>query len=201
MQEHQTDTNEVVEHWEQADLVSRPKWPKVIGIISIVWGSLGLFCGGLGLVGLPFSEKLSSMALQNGEPAPYGSVATGTDYAITGIGFCLALLLLFAGIACVSYRPLTRMMHLLYGGISIPLVVWSFLNQQHKLELNKQWAEQYPDNPVAQTMLGQGGQTGEIIGLVLLIVLGFGVPVFYLLWFGVIKTKPEQITGGDEGVY
>lgn len=119
MDEYETDIageTEVSEHWEQADQLTRPKWPKVIGILSIVWGSLGLFCGGVGMAMLPFSAKLSGMALKNGEPTPYGSIPTITDYTITGIGFGLALLLLFAGIACVSYRPTTRVMHLVYAG-------------------------------------------------------------------------------------
>jgi hypothetical protein len=50
-------------------------------------------------------------------------------------------------------------------------------------------------------MQGQGAAAGQLVGLVLLILLGFGVPLFYLIWFGLLKTKPEQITGGDEGVY
>jgi len=201
-QEHEHETS-AVEQWETVEIQTRPRWPKVIGIISIVWGSLGLVCGGLGLVMLPFSEKLSGMALKNGEPTPYGNIPTITDYSLAGIGFGLALLLLFAGIACVSYRPTTRVMHLLYGIISIPVVVWSFLNQQHKMELNTQWAKDFPDNPIAQGLnSGSGGAAiGPIIGLIFLIVLGFGVPLFYLIWFGLVKTKPEQVTGGDEGVY
>jgi hypothetical protein len=192
-----------VDQWESIEMINRPRWPKVIGILSIIWGGIGTVCGGLGMLVLPFSSQLSGMALQNGEPTPYGNVPTATDYTIGAIGFGLAVLLVFAGISCVSYRPVTRMMHLLYGLLSIPIVVWSYLNQQHKLELNMQWAKEFPDNPIAQSYNGGGGGAaiGQVIGLVVLIVLGFGVPLFYLIWFGLIKTKPEQITGGDEGVY
>ncbi len=194
---------EPTERWEPAETLSRPRWPKVIGIISIIWGSLGMVCGGLGLVILPFSPKLSGLALQNGEPTPYGNIPTITDYSIAAIGLCLAVLLLFAGIACVSHRPVTRRMHLAYGLLSIPVVVWSYLNQQGKLALNLQWAKEYPDNPLAQGFNGQapGAAIGQTVGLVVLIVLGFGIPLFYLVWFGLVKTRPEQVTGGDEGVY
>lgn len=200
---HEMEQTAPTEQWEPADLLDRPRWPKVIGIISIVWGALGLVCGGLGMLVLPFSPKLMGLALENGEPTPYGNVPTVTDYSIGAIGLGLAVLLLLAGIACVSYRPVTRAMHLIYGLISIPLVAWSYLNQQHKLGLNLQWAKEYPDNSLAQGFAGQGSGAaiGQTIGLVLLIVLGFGVPLFYLIWFGLIKTKPDQITGGDEGVY
>lgn len=203
MNEHDHEST-AVEQWETVEIQTRPKWPKVIGIISIIWGSLGLVCGGLGLVALPFSSKLIEAALEDGQPVPYGMVATGTDYALAGIGFVLALLLLFAGIACVSHRPVTRKMHLAYALIAIPVVVWQYLNQQHKSELNIQWAKEFPDSPMAQGMdpaQNPGAGAGQLIGLVMLIVLGFGVPLFYLIWFGLIKTKPEQITGGEEGVY
>ncbi|MCA9276714.1 MAG: hypothetical protein KDA29_11860 [Phycisphaerales bacterium] len=204
--EHDHDVNAegtAVDQWEAIDVVQRPKWPKVIGIISIIWGSLGLVCGGLGMAMLPLSPSFIKGAMTNGEPIPYGMVPSVTDYIIGGIGFLLALLLLFAGIACVSYRPVTRMMHLLYGVTSIPVVVWSYMNQLHKADLNGQWAKEFPDNPMAPNLdpSNAAAGIGQMIGLVLLIVLGFGVPIFYLIWFGLIKTKTEQITGGDEGVY
>jgi len=192
------------EQWESVEVRQRPLWPKVIGIISIIWGSLGLICGGFGLVALPFSDKFVSAILENGEPTPYGMVPTATDYSIAGFGFLLAVLLLFAGITCVSYRPVTRKMHLLYGLISIPITLWSYMNQQHKAELNLQWAKEFPNSPLAESLdpaQNPAAGVGQIVGLALLIVLGFGVPLLYLIWFGLVKTKPEQITGGDEGVF
>lgn len=201
MNEHETSP---VEQWETIEIQTRPRWPKVIGIISIVWGSLGLVCGGLGLIALPFSSKFVGMALKDGEPVPYGMVPSGSDYAIATIGLGMTLLLLFAGIACVSYRPITRMMHIAYAMLGIPLVVWQYLNQLHKQELNAQWAKEFPDSAMAPgfAQSASGSATpSQLIGLVLLIVLGFGIPLFYLIWFGLVKTKPEQITGGDISVY
>lgn len=193
-----------VDQWETLEIQNRPRWPKVVGIISIVWGSLGLVCGGLGLVATPFMPKILAASLEDGQPVPYGLVPTATDYAIGGLSLGLAVLLLFAGIACVSYRPVTRAMHLLYAGVSIPAVVWGYMNQMHKAELNAQWAREFPDSPMAsgfdQSSAG-AGMMGQVFGLALLIVLGMGFPLFYLIWFGLIKTKPEQVTGGDEGVY
>ena len=201
--EHEQEST-AVDQWEQIEIQDRPRWPKVIGVISIVWGSLGLVCGGLGLIATPFTPMMMDAALEDGQPTPYGMVPTATDYAIGGLGVGLAILLLFAGIACVSYRPVTRVMHLLYAAASIPVVVWGYMNQTHKADLNAQWAKEFPDSPLApgfeQSATGAAA-TGQLIGLAVLIVLGMGVPLFYLIWFGLVKTKPEQITGGDEGVY
>jgi hypothetical protein len=194
--------NEPTEHWEPVDLQERPKWPKVIGIISIVFGALGLTCGGIGLVAAPLSAGLMENALE-GDPLPYGMEFTGVDYAIGGVGLVMSVVLLIAGITAVTRRPLTRSLHLIYGACGIPLNVWSMLNQMGKQELNQQWAQEFPNNPMAANMSGNGpgAMIGQVIALVLMLVLGFGVPIFYLIWFGLVKTKPEQITGGDEGVY
>jgi len=192
------------EQWEPDELMNpRPKWPKVIGVISIVLASLGLTCGGIAMVLAPMSGKFMNAALK-GDPMPYGMKFTGVDIAIGGIGLLLSVVLLFAGISAVTRRPITRPLHLTYALCAIPLNIWGALNQMGKQALNEQWAQDYPNNPMAQGMNGggaSGAQIGQIIGLVLLIVLGIGIPLFYLIWFGLVKTKPEQITGDEEGVY
>lgn len=40
-----------------------------------------------------------------------------------------------------------------------------------------------------------------MIGLVFMIVLGVLVPLFYLIWFGFVKTRREQYEGSGAGVY
>jgi len=200
------DENETTatEHWETDELMNpRPKWPKVIGIISIAFAAFGLTCGGLamvwaGLVAPGFMEQ----ALE-GDPYPDGMKLNAIDYAIGGSGFILALVLLFAGIACVTHRPSTRIMHLVYAGVSIPLNIVSYLNQMAKQESIQQWAQDYPNNPIAQSMdpSNAGAAVGQIIGLVFFMLLGIGVPLFYLIWFGLLKTKPIHITGDDDGIY
>lgn len=195
-------TQEPVSQWEEAELLQRPKWPKVVGVVSILLASFGLTCGGFGLIMAPLSGSLMSGAL-NGDPLPYGMEIHALDYAIGGFSLLLSVLLLFAGIAAVTYRPLTRVLHLSYAGVIIPLGIWSYLNQLAKQELNMQWAQEFPNNQMAQSFNGSGAGAaiGQIVGLVIFILLGVGLPLFYLIWFGLIKTKAEQITGGDEGVY
>lgn len=190
------------ETWEQTDTLVRPKWPKVVGIISIILGSLGLVCGGLMTVWGTVAPGFVETALaEDGIPVPDGMKMHLMDYVIMLISLGLSLLLLFAGIAAVSYRPTTRVMHLIYGGASIPLTVWSYIHQSAKQANIADWANAYPDNEIAQQIQAQSNGGGQLIGLVIMLLLGFGIPLFYLIWFGLIKTKPEQITGGDEGVY
>jgi len=190
------------EQWDDIATIDRPKWPKVIGIISIVLGGLGLVCGGLGLVMMPLAPSLMKGALE-GDPVPYGMVPTATDFIIAGVGVLLSVLLVFAGITAVSHRPATRVLHIAYALLSIPMSIWSYLNQLEKAELNAQWAKDFPDNQMAAGMdpANPAAAAGQLFGLVMLLVIGIGIPAFYLVWFGLIKTRPEQITGGDEGVY
>jgi len=201
MSEEQT---QATEQWEPDELMNpRPKWPKVIGVISIVLGALGLTCGGLGMVMVPFSSKMLEPMLE-GDPVPYGMQFTGLDIVVGLLGLLLSLLLLFAGITATTRRPITRPLHLTFAICSIPLNIWSALNQINKQALNEQWAQDFPNNPMAQGMSGSsnaGAQIGQVVGLVMLLIFGIGIPLFYLIWFGLLKTKPEQITGEEEGVY
>ncbi len=195
-------TQDGVSQWEPADLLERPKWPKVIGVLSILYAAFGLTCGSIGIAFASFTPSLIEGQL-DGDPVPDGMVMHSLDYLYAGVAISLAALLLVAGITAVTHRPMTRMLHLVYAGCSIPLTVLSYLNQTAKQASIQEWAEQYPNNPIAQSMSpgNMGATIGQTIGLVLLVGLGFGIPMFYLIWFGLLKTKPEQITGGDEGVY
>lgn len=204
MDEHQEQgESTAVDQWESIEVINRPRWPKVVGVFSIVWGGLGLCCLGLGTAWTAILPSMVESQL-NGDPMPSGFQMQIADWLIALVSFGLSLLLIFAGISALSYRPVTRLMHLVYGMVSIPLVVWSYIHNTAKQESIRIWAEQYPDNPIAQSMdpnANPGAAIGQVVGLVFLVVLGFGIPIFYLIWFGLIKTKPEQITGGDEGVY
>lgn len=134
---------------------------------------------------------------------PDGMKATGTDYILMGVGLVLTLLLLFGGIFCVTRNPICRFMILIWGVISIPLSLFGYVRQMDKQESIRQWAQQYPDSPLAQSMNNSGAtgaQIQEILGLVFTILLGVLVPAFFVIWFGIIKTKPEQMTGSAEPI-
>jgi len=161
-----------------------------------------LTCTGIGAVMLPLQSKFMEPLLE-GAPMPDGMKASGMDWALMGIGLALTLLLLFGGIFCVSRNPICRFMILTWGVVSIPLSLFGYVRQMEKQESIRVWAEQYPESPLAQQM-NAGGQTGqqigEIIGLVMTILLGVLVPAFFVIWFGLIKTKPAQMTGAEEAL-
>jgi len=189
-------------HETDMPFVPPPKWPKVIGVISIVLAGLGLVCGGFSAVGALMLPKIMEGPL-DGDPLPPTMQFGMIDYAVMGIGTILTVVLLFAGIMLVGRRPVARPMHLVYAVCSMPLTLINMVRQFDKQGAMAQWAQDYPDNPIAQGVNqgGQGQAIGEAVGLVIGLGLGLGIPLFYFVWFAAIKTKPEQITGSEEGVY
>jgi len=176
-------------------------WTKVVGVITILYAALGLTCGGIGAVFLPIQNNMMR-GLVDSAPVPDALRTGALDYAILGAGVLLALLLLFGGIMCTAGRPVSRWMCIVYALVTIPLSLANYLIQVGKRDALDEWAGRYPDTQLAEMLrLQQGGrEIGEIVGLVILLVFGILIPAFYLVWFGLVKTKPEMYTGGDEGV-
>jgi hypothetical protein len=170
-----------------------PRWPKVVGITSIVWASIGLACGVCGIGSLAFMPQLMKMAEQSmGEPYPAALNPPRSLLVLAAVGTLWTFLLLAAGIATVTRRPAGRPLHLLY---SIGSVLLAFVNTAFSLQYQNavaQWAAQNPGSKWAQT---QGG-VGNMIGIAFGLLLGLAWPAFCIVWFGFIKRKPEDMTGG-----
>ncbi|MEQ8770945.1 MAG: hypothetical protein RIB60_10615 [Phycisphaerales bacterium] len=173
-----------------------PKWPKVVGILSITFGSIAIFCGAIGMAMLPLQASFVEGAL-NGDPPPPTMVAGPIDFAIGGYGVLTNILLIVAGVMCVSYKPATRAAHLLYAPLSILGSIagtWYNWSKQAKVE---QWLQDYPDSDMAQALAQQQASAGvvNLVVLVVFVVLFMSWPTFCLVWFGISKTKPSDITG------
>ena len=184
------------------EYIAPPAWPKVVGIISIVWAALGLTCSGCGVVGLVMNSSMGPQMEQafrdQGETAPLPpsmQVTTG-QYAQVVVGVLMALLLLFAGITTLARSSTGRMLHLAYGALSLPLAAWSVYITMQQMAAMDQYVQDYPDS-----MFAAQHNPAIYIGMLAFgLVLGLAWPVFCLVWFGVIKTKPEQMTGSETSV-
>lgn len=187
---------------DEREFLPAPGWPTPVGIVSLVMAGLGLFCGGVGLVMMPVMGNMLKSQL-NGDPLPPTLVFGTADYAIGGVGLLCSVVLLAGGITLLGRRPVTRWLHLTYAGVAIPLNIWNMLRGFDKQAAATQWAQDFPNSPMAQQINagGPGQMIGPAIGLCLGVVLGIGFPLFVIIWFGLIKTRPEQITGTVEGVY
>ncbi len=163
-----------------------PAWPKVVGIISICWGGLGLFCAACGL--------LSPFLVKNFTPAEVGELPpqytpTPLMMGVTLFGMIMALVCITAGSLSVARNPVTKPMHIIYAVIAILLGMYSMYYQVQMQAGLHQWALDHPDSPIAQGINGPGQKAGQLFGMLFGAIIGFGYPLFLIIWFGLVKRK------------
>ncbi len=184
--------------WDEDEFAKLPGWPKVVGIISIVFSGLSLTCMGCGVVSMVAFLPMARNARPEGEPLPPSmdpsAVMQTLQFTQMGIGLLLTVLLLMAGIMTLSRKNAGRMLHLLYGGLSLPVAMFGVWIQLKAIAEMEQWLLDNPDSTLASSP--GSGTGGMMIGLGIGLVIGLAYPLFCLIWFGAIKTKHEQMTGG-----
>lgn len=171
-----------------------PGWPKVIGIISIVLGALGITCGFCGMLTSAFMPQfMSSMTSgQDSGPLPPNMQLDALMIGLYLLSVVGALLLLIAGITTTLRKPVGRALHLAYGVLGVISAIVSVVFQLNMHQRMMQFKADNPDSPYVQGY----GDSSLFIALGFIIVLGFVWPVFCLVWFGLIKRSPDDITGG-----
>ncbi|MFG0258689.1 MAG: hypothetical protein ACF8GE_12395 [Phycisphaerales bacterium JB043] len=184
---------------EIEEFVPKPGWIKPVGVISIIWGAIGLLLSLLGGVWIFVGPSLMQSAagnMQGGVPDVMLSINLPLAAAVV-VGLIWAVFLLISGIMLLVQSPLARTCFLIYalGGVVITLgSTWVNLDYQEQIA---QWIEANPDADFSQQA---GAQSGGMLGLVLGIVLGLAWPVFCMIWFGVIKNRPEHYTAGSSDI-
>src|SRR5689334_5975232 len=97
----------------------RRTWPTAIGVISIVWASLGLICNSCSAIQHAVPGLLSGLAPGGPQAAPQAGSPVMLGLAI--VGFFWSILLLVAGIRTLSRAPAGRALHLAWVAGAIPL--------------------------------------------------------------------------------
>lgn len=181
-------------------LAEPPMWPKVVGIISIIFASIGLLCGGCGLAMMPAIGKMMASSAQNFELPPiYQFSLVGLGLSLLGIAH--AGLLMGAGISTILRKPVGRKLHLIYAGLAFPMVLIGMLYQWKMHVDTTAWAQQAdPNNPFAQQALAPGAKIGAIVGFAFGLVLGLSWPIFTLIWFGLVKRDAASMGRSREVV-
>jgi hypothetical protein len=169
-----------------------PRWPSVVGGISIGWAALGLLCGGCGVLSpILMWTFLKSAEAQFG-PMPEVLRPDALQIALAGAGMLWAAVLLVAGIMLTLRKPASRPLHLVYaaGGVVLTAVA-SGAAVMHQLRI-AEWVAQNPDNKWAQ----QQNPTMSFVMLGVYVLLGLAWPLFCLVWFGLVKRTAADIAGG-----
>jgi hypothetical protein len=170
-----------------------PGWPKVVGIISIVWGGIGITCIGCGVAGALFAPSLIPRDQAAQMPPP---MMSPLQYLQMLLGVVMAILLIFAGVLTLRRNISGRYLHLAYAALSLPLFalsIWAGLQQQAAMD---QWAAQNPDSPMAKSMSGPQAQIGQVVGWAFGAAFGLLYPLFLFIWFGLIKRTPRSMGAG-----
>lgn len=170
--------------------IDRPKWPTVIGVISVSWAGLGLLCGVLGTVGFVFMRQpmfTEQMEKSMGSPMPDVMLPNTMQLVLMGVGTLWACVLLFAGIALVTRKQTGRMLHLLYAIVALALACAGLFLQARQMSALHAWVEANPGNKWAQTQSPVGQFLGACFGM----IMSLGYPTFLILWFGLGKGRQK----------
>jgi len=176
--------------------VDPPGWPKLVGILSIVFGGISVFCGGVQMALTPLNTAMIEPAL-NGAPTPPGYGFDPFALSLQGVSLLLNVLLIIAGIMLVNRKAPAKIAHLVYAVLFVPLVVFTGIHGAKVMEAQQQWAKDYPDNDFARG-LTQAGEMTQTIGIAVLftiLLISLAWPLFCLIWFGLVKTKHHHMTG------
>ena len=145
----------------------RPAWPVVIGVISIVWASLGLIC-------TPVSLAVNFVAPMRHRPLeffPHWYRLFLIPSALVAIG--MAVLLLAAGVQAIRRRPAGATLHLIYAVLGMVITVLSTV-----VNISLLAGLHLPGH------VGQKSITGVVaVGSVFGGALALAYPVFLLIWF------------------
>lgn len=194
---------------------SRPGWPTGLGIFSIVWGSLGLLCGGCATF-MTFAQgammemfsKMQAQGPQNpGAPTlPSGpfppelsaNVAQSLGAVLHPLG---GLILLIAGIMLCMRKPAARMMHLVYAVISVLGTVIGMVGVVMFASAFRAFEQANPDHEWAVFYKTVSNPNAMVLQSAIMSVISVLFPIFVLIWFLFIKKRPEDMTGANQDVY
>ncbi|MBL4591540.1 MAG: hypothetical protein JKY96_06225 [Phycisphaerales bacterium] len=172
----------------------KPAWPLVIGIIFILYASFGILGNGMGLVMMRFSTGMIQWQL-DGDPLP-PSMVLGPKMITVGLfGLGLSAYLLIAAILLTVRRPSARKHFIIYGVLALALTVIRLVNGLVDMASLDRWSQQYPDNQYAQSINMPYQSIMQVSALVVFVAFWLAVVLFVLIWFGRVKTDPNQITG------
>ena len=187
----------------------RPGWPKTVGILSIVFSSLVLVCGGAGLAMVPAMEGFFAGMMEsqlNGAPPPPTMPPTDAVFFANGVILLVRnAFLLIAGVMTLKRKGLGRTMHLIYALVGVLSAVFgSYASvrgtaaQQAEMEV---WLAENGDTDFGRQMQQQYDNQQQMQGPIQIatVVGGLSVslawPVFCMIWFGMVKRTEEDMGG------
>lgn len=180
-----------------------PQWPKVIGIISIIWGSFAVLCNVCGLLQGMFGNMMQGQG--GGQPgmpqfqAPPPTLAMLVTQVLSTL---IGVVLLIAGVMTLKRRPVGRPLHLGYAACSIvvglvgTVVSWDYT--QTMLQAMEQQMAADPKTAAQASQIMGMARMFSIFGIVIGVIISMAYPIFCLIWFGAVKKSAAELTLGAD---
>jgi len=171
-------------------------WPKVIGIIAIILGSLGILgaCGGaLSTASVDFLQEMLEEMAPPGQSSAFGSLEALREWKgplVVGhlLGMALAGLLLFVGIGLLKRRAGVVRLVLFWALAKIPFEIASSI---FNYIIQKPYLEETVEQSAATPGLSDFFQGAFAVGVLFSILMYSALPVFLLIWFRRARIKAE----------
>lgn len=181
-------------------------WPKVVGIIFIVFGALGIMQGCMGVFSMLMLGTMAGMMPQGEGQQMFESIAAMQPWlvAVAMITFCIAIILLVAGIGVVMRKSWGRTTALGWAMAKMVLVVFSgivnYMMQKLQFEQMQEMMANDPNAAQTMPMAGSFMTWISIFTIVFTIIWGWILPVFTLIWFSRSKIRSEVVSWGGESL-
>lgn len=176
---------------DHAPMAEPPSWPKVIGIISIVWGSLGVACNLCTLIGSVAGNAMLNLVPEEQRAQVQAQQQAGgvLTIVLSILALGLAGMLLAAGIMTLNRRALGRTLHLVYGVVGILL---AFAGTGVGWTTSQAGLQAIQSDP-SKAAAAQAAQGATMLFLALGLCVGIAYPIFVLIWFGLVKRKASDM--------
>ena len=164
-------------------------WPKVIGLISMIWGGLSLTCAGCGVLGVMASSSMIPEEMKSQGLPPTMGLNLYNSLQM-GVGTVMSFVLFAAGLFTLRRSMTGRTLHLIWSAISamwIPVTLYLIFRQNAEMD---RWAAENPENQFAKQHAA-GGNIGVMIGIAMTVIFSI-YPVFIFIWFLFIKKTKES---------
>ncbi|MEX0652743.1 MAG: hypothetical protein WD534_17245 [Phycisphaeraceae bacterium] len=181
---------------DRSDYVAPPPhrtWPTAIGIIAIIFGSLGAL-GALWGAAAPFLMEwlFDAMGLQQAEVQAQLEIMRSLlwwSVSFSLVSLLLALLLLMAGVQLIRRRRQAGALCWWWAVLKMALVVGGvalgYVAQQQQMELMTAQQQSH------QQMAGAVSEAMALFNIAIGLAWGWALPVFMLIWFSRRSVKAD----------
>jgi len=174
-----------------------PAWPKVVGTLSIVFGSLSIMCTGFGMISAVFFTPwiARQMEAQADGPVelPPNMQFDPQMWLYMAAGVATNVLLVIAGILVLSRLKAGRGAHLVYAVMELGAIAWGIVITIRQHAAMDQFAADHPGNP----FIAQRNEAVEWGIAAAMFVIAACWPVFCLIWFGLVKKSERDFKGSE----